>query len=269
MNRADIIPAIVSLYPAVIKHLKGRAALMYCETKAVERDPDEPGREEKTTIETQLTKAVRARFKRQLAEIQRKLEERYPNKSIIIDGIVIEDSDEEYAEFIKIFYNALLSGTLLSEDMMGFALADGSVNERALSYARTYVTEWLQILDQVSRDAVRRALETFIQPGGTIQDMVDILEPQFGDMRAQRIAVTETTRIFAQANNIYAEELRLQYPEFDVNIMWFTNRDDRVCSICGPLEGRTVRPGEVFTLDIKEPPAHVNCRCWTNVTVKA
>jgi len=39
--------------------------------------------------------------------------------------------------------------------------------------------------------------------------------------------------------------------------------DERVCPVCGPLEGKTVRLDEEFAPGIFAPPAHPNCRCTT------
>jgi SPP1 gp7 family putative phage head morphogenesis protein len=99
-------------------------------------------------------------------------------------------------------------------------------------------------------------------------DVVAILEPVFGNNRALRIAVTETTRIYAEATQIYANELVKEYPGFKVIKRWYTNVDDRVCPICAPLDGMEVAHDEDFN-DVENPPAHVNCRCWITTTVKS
>ncbi|MCL6580136.1 MAG: hypothetical protein K6U08_00740 [Firmicutes bacterium] len=39
--------------------------------------------------------------------------------------------------------------------------------------------------------------------------------------------------------------------------------DERVCPVCGPLDGKTVRLDEEFAPGIFAPPAHPNCRCTT------
>jgi hypothetical protein len=51
----------------------------------------------------------------------------------------------------------------------------------------------------------------------------------------------------------------------DVKRRWSTAHDERVCQICGPMNGRTVGMNEDFTLPsgarVRTPPAHPNCRC--------
>jgi hypothetical protein len=46
--------------------------------------------------------------------------------------------------------------------------------------------------------------------------------------------------------------------------VWITANDEKVCSICGPLDGMSAPVGEKFTTEsgkVWTPPAHVNCRC--------
>ena len=268
IDKKDFFSAIVARFPAIVPHLKGHAAQLYCEIKALERDKREPARKQKIAIELSLKLAMVQRFERQLKLIKAQLEEQ--RKSINIAGINIPDDDAEYAAFVKIFYDALLSGSEEAAFALGISLGDGAINARALQVARTYATEWLRQLDVVSQDAVRQAIETFINvPGTTVGDTIDLLSRQFSQTRAERIAITETTRVFATANDLYAQELLITYPEFDVVRRWYTNNDDLVCPICGPLEGREVGVNEPFALGVESPPAHVNCRCWTAVTVKA
>ena len=40
-------------------------------------------------------------------------------------------------------------------------------------------------------------------------------------------------------------------------VMWVTQKDDRVCSSCRPLDG------VIFPVDEVPPPQHYNCRCFT------
>jgi len=50
---------------------------------------------------------------------------------------------------------------------------------------------------------------------------------------------------------------------------WVTAMDERVCRICGPLEGKVVKIGEPFLVlkgeQIMNSPIHPNCRCSQEV----
>lgn len=46
--------------------------------------------------------------------------------------------------------------------------------------------------------------------------------------------------------------------------VWITADDERVCEICGPLDGRSAPVGEQFKTELGKfwtPPTHINCRC--------
>jgi SPP1 gp7 family putative phage head morphogenesis protein len=84
----------------------------------------------------------------------------------------------------------------------------------------------------------------------------------FGEERAWMIATTETTSAYARGQRMAGEALRKEYPDVDVVKQWFTNNDDLVCPICGPLDGEEIDMDDDFTTGIADPPAHPNCRCW-------
>jgi hypothetical protein len=96
---------------------------------------------------------------------------------------------------------------------------------------------------------------------------MDMLQPALSQERALRIAVTETTRAYSKGNQIGAEQLKQEHPDVLVTVVWYTNNDDRVCELCGPLHDTEVEQGAGF-YDPEPPyadgfpPRHVNCRCW-------
>jgi len=45
--------------------------------------------------------------------------------------------------------------------------------------------------------------------------------------------------------------------------VWQTSGDEKVCEICGPLDGKAEDEWD----DPEGPPAHVNCRCWMTTRV--
>lgn len=59
---------------------------------------------------------------------------------------------------------------------------------------------------------------------------------------------------------------------WDYRLEWVTVSDVRVCSICAPLDGRTIDPSQTFFSDkatwsglTGRPPAHPHCRCYVKV----
>lgn len=266
-NTPQLISSIVKRIPAVLPHLNASARYTYCEYKQKARDPREPGLEEKQQTERKIKTALLSRFKRQFETLKTALNSSY-EKSITADNIYIPDDPQETQDLIGIFTDGTIEGAALAESLIGFSLSDGSINKNALLFAQQYVTEWLRGLDKTSEKAVRDALSYFVTtPGATVGNVIDVLEREFDSERAWRIAITETTRIYAEANQIFAQELAGQYPDMQIIKRYYTNNDDLVCPICSPLDGKEAAYNDDFA--IPNPPLHVNCRCWTSVTVKA
>ncbi len=102
-----------------------------------------------------------------------------------------------------------------------------------------------------------------LAPGadGGLPVLIGQLEPVFGATRAKRIAVTETTRIFVEANRAVNDGNPVI-----IGYQVLTAADERVCPVCGPLHGAHRDKAARFyrhpTMgDIAGPPFHVNCRC--------
>ena len=240
------------------------------------RDPDEPGRALKERDEDRLLRLVKRRFAAQRRGVRSYLETVLPPvKAITTPGPdewlaglppgALSDAETERL-LLKLFIDIARRGVEVFTLQTSSILDRTQVNTLAAKWAREYVTEWLAGLDDTTRTALREALESFVtQPAFTMDDVISVLP--FGEDRALRVAVTEVTRIYAEAAQQAGRELKKQYPDVRVEKRWWTNRDDRVCPICAPLHGAIVEvddgfgvePGEVGLLT---PPAHPGCRCW-------
>ena len=138
----------------------------------------------------------------------------------------------------------------------------GAIASRAARWARRYAGELIPGLMRNTRDTVREALVSFVStPGMLIRDFADMLDPIFGTNRAMTIAVTEFTRAHFEGQAALAEEVgRVGFQMIGI---WLTANDERVCQICGPLNG--TRESNVGSRqwgpDNISPPAHPNCRC--------
>jgi hypothetical protein len=136
------------------------------------------------------------------------------------------------------------------------------INVAAWAWANQYSYELVSGINATTQALVSQVTAQFIAtPGMTVGDIVAALETTFGPIRAQMIAVTETTRAYSQANRITQAMLREMGVE--TVLIWQTEKDDKVCELCGPLDGLP----ETEWGGAGEPPAHVNCRCWTTSKV--
>jgi hypothetical protein len=147
------------------------------------------------------------------------------------------------------------------------------VNEEAVNWVDTYYTSEdagdfgsVPNLNVTSRQQVAEALQRW-QLGdlGSLEDglpqLIRELTPIFGRARAEKIAITEVSRVFAQS-----ELFAARANPFIVYVMWQTAEDELVCPICGPRANRVVgKEEDGFRVEsdstVGYPPAHVRCRC--------
>lgn len=108
-----------------------------------------------------------------------------------------------------------------------------------ITYAENYVARWarnysyrlVRGIDAVSRDVLQRHISQWAQTGEALPKLEERLAPWFGQARAKRIAITESTRAYAEGT--------------------FTGYE---------AAGFAPRP-----LPEKRPPEHPNCRCFVSV----
>ena len=174
---------------------------------------------------------------------------------------------------------AVLLPRVAGSALAGLASANGRAslglnlelaNEEAAEWARRYTDDLLNTLGTTSERLVGEALGEWVEkPGATMGDLVNLLAPRLEQnvYRADLIAVTETTRVYANGNRIAFEQAGVS------SWRWQTNRDELVCKWCGPLNGKVVKIGEAFGVwrgkAVAEPPFHPGCRCWVTPVGRA
>lgn len=148
--------------------------------------------------------------------------------------------------------NELLLEGAIQADQLGLAIDFDLVNQEVLDFSSEFTNEWWQRTASSTREAMRTAIQTNIATGAPLRSLEASLEPLFGRARAQVIASTETTRMFAEGNRRAYSSAGVQQVEFQ------TVKDSRVDPLCEALQGRK--------LDIRDqtnfPPIHPRCRCW-------
>lgn len=126
------------------------------------------------------------------------------------------------------------------------------VNNAAVEWAKDYTFDLVKGITGTTRAGITAAFDAWVESGQPLSALTEQIAPLFGDVRAEMIAVTETTRAFFEGN-------RQSWLSSGIvsGWIWRTAFDERVCPICGS------RAEEFFPLDSAEvPPAHVRCRCW-------
>ena len=153
--------------------------------------------------------------------------------------------------------------TLMDDIGIGADLA--VISQEALQHSQRYTYDLVTGLTDTTRRLVQESITTYTgTPGMTRGDLVKLLEPAFGEQRANMIAVTEVTRAYSASTNQY-QRMALD-AGVEMRRVWFTLRDQLVCPICGPLHGL---PEEDWPAQYRDgPPAHPHCRCGSELTVE-
>ena len=136
------------------------------------------------------------------------------------------------------------------------------LNERALELAKVYKYELIKGITDTTRQQTQHAISDWITSGEPLPHLERALESIYGSARASRIAVTETTRIYADGNMAAWESSGVVGSR-----RWMTARDDLVCPICSALDGEERGMDEPFGEGFLDAPVHVNCRCWLQPVV--
>ena len=136
------------------------------------------------------------------------------------------------------------------------------VNKGAAEYARKYGYDLVREIFRKTEEGVTdilRALQTeipnFYEEGMNLGQLEARLGRWFSPVRAEMIAITETTRAATEAEREIVREIE-QDSGIKMVPIWITENDELVCPECGPRHEQVIEDG-VY------PPAHPRCRCWT------
>lgn|SRR5574341_1135104 len=242
------------------------------------RDAREPGKLRKLKAEDRLILLLGRYWRRQARRIRERLERAAPMVSrfdIRTDAILSQVGDDFWeqeeaelaADLERLLLDAARDGVSLFADASRIGLDYSLTNKEAAKWARGYAFDLIRSVNDTTRAAVRESVAAFVEtPGMTLGDVMRRLP--FDEVRAQRVAITEITRAYAQGNQLAGEQLAAEFPDVRVVKIWHTNQDERVCLLCEPLDGKVVDIDEQFDTDTDTPPRHIGCRCWHSTTTR-
>lgn len=218
--------------------------LSHYRTHALKKEPDR-------VYEDQLRRRVQSVLSSHLESI------------ITAENVASAFQEELFATEMRAAIQPMLADVVVNEVLAQMALVGlytdvAQVNTAALQWATMYSYDLIKGLTDTTREVVRHAVVEFLTtPGLTVSDLRRMLEPAFGPVRAEMIAITEVTRAYAQATAIYQQLLK----DFGLEMVrvWRTSHDERVCPVCAPNENKP----EWDWTHPDGPPAHPRCRCWT------
>ena len=232
-----------------------------------ERDPAEPGYAAKTKLQADIVQVVARHWRKQKKAIKEQMGFYFPGRKaeLNIGAIRVPDDAEFMAQLINLLILGYVGGVGLFLEGVSIGFDPTLTNAEASRWAKQYTTGLIKDIDETTEKAVRRVVADFIDtPGMTIGDVAKRLP--FKGYRAKMIAVTETTKAYAEGQLETGRRLAEEWPGVRVVKKWYTNNDSIVCEICGPMNGQEVAIDEMFTTGLGEkieaPPVHPNCRCW-------
>lgn len=173
------------------------------------------------------------------------------------DAAFWESQREVFLQAIGAIPDEILQQGIEAARSLGLAVDFDLTNEAVLRFAKTYINDWWKGLNRTQRNVLRAALRAHIATGGTLESLAAKIAPLFGEGRAMTIAVTETTRLFAEGNLAAYRTAGVTHVE------WQTVKDTRVDPICEALQGKRWRVDNVG----ETPPAHPRCRCFLSPIV--
>lgn len=124
-------------------------------------------------------------------------------------------------------------------------------NEWAIEWARRHTAEVVAQVSRTSMDGFLAEFDEWVRSGKPLPKLTDALKRYYDPVRAEMVAVTETTRAFASVN-IQTWGALGYVDGFD----WVTAIDELVCPICSEKQSQNPH-----ALTDEHPPAHVRCRC--------
>jgi hypothetical protein len=214
---------------------------------------DIPNREE---LEERLARAVGGQFRGQLRELLDLMGDPPDLASVPLDfwdnggkemrGVVIPVLADIYQG------QALI---LVREIQMGIEW--GLINQRSIDWAGTYAFDLVSGLTDRTRRVVQDAFDIYYRDALSKKELIDLLTPAFGPVRAEMIAITEVTRAAVEGERALVDEIERANPNIRMTPIWQTANDERVCPVCGERHDKPIEDGEF-------PPAHPRCRCWVN-----
>lgn len=185
--------------------------------------------------------------------------------------------DERRKELMLILLGIFLaSHALHAEQLVPGGVDDSSmleVNRQALLRASAMAADSAASSVSTARDIVTTSADVLAT--GTAADVEGVLVRAFGPDRDALAAATLTTE--AQTHGMNSVKIPLALNGMTLEPVWVTVKDQKVCAICGALDGKpvdlwgTILEGILASRAIATivqnggPPAHPVCRCYVEV----
>lgn len=168
---------------------------------------------------------------------------------------------------LRVLFSGAQSGAAALPAGLDVAVDWDWFNQSAIDWLKRWRLGELRGIHGYTADRAVKIIGDWVQSGDSMQVLESKLAPLLGKERAERIAITEVTRMYAEGNIMAWQSTGLVSGK-----RWQTAYDERVCPLCGPLHGKIVSLTGAWTMDetgaivegigVTAPPMHPRCRCW-------
>lgn len=161
--------------------------------------------------------------------------------------------------FITIIVRFLgLSEVIAGQDAVDTIGVNIKYSLRNTEFIRRNVNNLIPPINQTTAKELSKKLEEAKAGFLTIEETLDFLNEYMRIRAEQRAGVIAQNESSVIAN---ATQFDVYNKSGVVELKWVTSRDERVCPICKPLDGKVVNINAGFG-NVRYPPAHINCRCF-------
>ncbi len=180
------------------------------------------------------------------------------------------DSDDELAAALLALIIAASSiGVGAGSDQLdtaALAVDNAAAMSAADEQSAIIAERALQQINDTTRRGLMAAITAAVTAGLTMEQFRESIDRYFNRDRAGNISQTETTDGFAVGVAAAATLAEVTLME------WYTLRDERVCPICLPMDGKRRQVGGAYDAGLPvqdSPPAHPRCRCGETMVLRS
>jgi SPP1 gp7 family putative phage head morphogenesis protein len=237
INGGDVLLRQLSVYeqPVSVKSLP-----------AAHEEKQLEGKNLRLEDERKLTNKLTNFFEDELDRVLEEVSGEYGQKSVFTDDFWFAES-----EALEAVLRGLLKGisTAASKRALDELLGTGAplsiswtqVNQAVNLLADQFVGDRIKLITDSTKRMVRDKVTAWNNSGKPLNDLAKDLEGEFGKVRAERIAVTEVTNAYGQANLITWRSSGVVDKK-----RWYGIGDELTCPICSTLIGQEVALDDYF-----------------------
>lgn len=164
-----------------------------------------------------------------------------------------DDLERVYVEAAETFASQLQYGVDADE-----------LQTRAQEWAGSYAPTLANSITTTTNNSIQRAVQNAptlpLNRSGLFALLGQLLLGTAGS-RLIATAQTEVTNAVSNGERFVSEKLKND--DMLVDLVWFTQLDERVCPVCAPRHGQVQGDGWQ-----NEPPAHPRCRCYVGYRIE-